>query len=100
MPAPKHLHACVCGACVQVLLDRYQAARHNVLVLGAIQQIEAKTKNNTHRSGKSKPGSGSVCHARCRQWSAQHTMMMSLCRRMTVSTTAHIAAVLHDSKLL
>lgn len=37
-----------------MLLDRYQAARHNVLVLGAIQQAEGKSKSNTHRSHKSK----------------------------------------------
>lgn len=36
-----------------VLLDRYQAARHNVLVLGAIRQAEGKSKSNTHRSHKS-----------------------------------------------
>lgn len=36
---------------LQVLLDRYQAARHNVLVLGAIKQAE-KSKSNTHRSNK------------------------------------------------
>ncbi|WIA38660.1 hypothetical protein OEZ86_001967 [Tetradesmus obliquus] len=37
-----------------VLLDRYQAARRNVLVLGAIKQAsQHASRPNTHRSGKS-----------------------------------------------
>jgi hypothetical protein len=44
---------------VQVLLDRYQAARRNVLVLGAIKQASQHASHpNTHRSGKSSHGEG------------------------------------------
>jgi hypothetical protein len=73
--APNKDHVFV--VCVQVLLDRYQAARHNVLVLGAIQQVEAKSKNNTHRSGKSKP-SVPQSDAHCNRCSPQHHVCIAV----------------------
>lgn len=72
---------------IQALLDRYQAARHNVLVLGAIQQAESKSKSNTHRSNRS--GKGVCCVSRRR---SQLDPSNSLTLVVALSTWAELGA--------